>query len=321
MSTTEDQRVAEVDPAANLAARRHRLEPGGAWVGPFAHLAAERARLGSLRWEHFEARQLGATLGAEISGIDLAVEPPHEVVAELRRALLDYKVLFFRDQPLTPERHVAFARRFGELEVHPFLPGAAGNPELVRFEKDAEVAGYENVWHHDVTWREHPSMGAVLHAVSVPAVGGDTHFADMYAVYEGLEPELRHELDGLSAVHDFMKAFGASVPPDRLEETRARYPEVVHPVVHTHPETGRRALYVNRVFTREIVGLDADASAALLDRLYREPDNLEYQVRFRWEDDSVAFWDNRAVQHYAASDYFPDSRIMERASIVGGRPA
>ena len=141
-------------------------------VGPFTHVAAERDRLATLQWQHFDARQLGATVGAEISGVDLAAALPDEVVAELRQALHDYKVIFFRDQALTPHQHVVFARRFGDLEVHPFLPSNTGEPELVRFEKTAEVSGYENSWHHDVTWRERPSMGAILHAVSVPGQRG-----------------------------------------------------------------------------------------------------------------------------------------------------
>src|SRR3984957_13754580 len=172
-------------------------------VGPFTHVAAERDRLATLQWQHFDARQLGATVGAEISGVDLASALPDEVVTELRQALHDYKVIFFRDQALTPHQHVVFARRFGDLEVHPFLPSNTGEPELVRFEKTAEVSGYENSWHHDVTWRECPSMGAILHALSVPERGGDTLFADMYASYELLDQATRDEIDELVAAHDF----------------------------------------------------------------------------------------------------------------------
>ena len=142
-------------------------------VGPFTHVAAERDRLATLQWRQFDVRQLGSTIGAEISGVDLRTALPDEVVAELRQALHDYKVIFFRDQPLNAHQHVAFARRFGELEVHPFLPSNTGERELVRFEKTAEVSGYENSWLHDVTWRARPSMGAILHAVSVPDSGGD----------------------------------------------------------------------------------------------------------------------------------------------------
>jgi hypothetical protein len=182
-------------------------------VGPFTHVAAERDRLATLQWRHFDARQLGATVGAEITGVDLAAALPDGVVAELRQALHDYKVVFFRDQALTPRQHVAFARRFGDLEVHPFLPSNTGEPELVRFEKSAEVSGYENSWHHDVTWRERPSMGAILHAVSVPDNGGDTLFSDMYAAYDGLDQATKDEIDQLQAVHDFTQTFGPGAVP------------------------------------------------------------------------------------------------------------
>ncbi len=155
-------------------------------VGPFTHVAEERDRLAGLRWQAFEARQLGSTVGAELSGVDLTTDLPDEVIAEIRQALYDYKVIFFRDQPMNPQQHVAFARRFGELEIHPFLPSNTGEAELVRFEKTAEVSGYENSWHHDVTWRECPSMGAVLHALAVPDQGGDTLFSDMHAAYDAL---------------------------------------------------------------------------------------------------------------------------------------
>ena len=207
-------------------------------VGPYSHVAAERDRLAALRWRHFDARALGATVGGEISGVDLGAELPDEVVADIRQALADYKVLFFRDQALTPERHVAFARRFGELEVHPFLPSNTGEPELVRFEKTAEVTGYENSWHHDVTWRECPSMGAVLHAIRVPERGGDTLFADMYAAYDALDDATKAEIDGLTAVHDFTQTFGHSMSRTTARAAQEKYPPVRHPVVCTHPRRG-----------------------------------------------------------------------------------
>ena len=198
-----------------------------------------------------------------------------------------------------------FARRFGDLEVHPFIPGNTGEPELVRFEKSAEVAGYENSWHHDVTWRAEPSMGAVLHAVSVPDLGGDTLFADMYAAYDGLPDDTKARIESLDAVHDYMRSFGHTVPPERRDEVRAQYPQVTHPVVCRHATTGRRHLYLNRNFVDHVVGLDPDESVGLMDRLCRQADYPEYQCRFHWEPHSIAFWDNRAVQHYASSDYWP----------------
>jgi alpha-ketoglutarate-dependent taurine dioxygenase len=290
-------------------------------VGPFSHLAAERDRLAGLQWSSFSAQQLGSTVGAELSGLDLATDLPDEVIDEIRQALFDYKVIFFRDQPLTPEQHVRFARRFGDLEVHPFLPSNTGEPELVRFEKTAEVTGYENAWHHDVTWRECPSMGAVLHALSVPPIGGDTLFSDMYAAYDVLDDETKAKVDGLTAVHDFTQTFGHSMSDDERRAARETYPPVRHPVVCTHPATGKRHLYVNRPFTSHVEGMDPQESRDLLDRLCRQADAPEHQCRFTWSTDAVAFWDNRAVQHYASSDYWPQRRAMERASVIGSRPA
>jgi alpha-ketoglutarate-dependent taurine dioxygenase len=313
--------TAETDPGAHLAALRVTIPRYGIDVGPLGHLASERERLAHLTWQHFDAKPLGPTVGGLIDGVDLTSDLPAPVISELRQALLDYKVIFFRDQPLTPAQHVAFARRFGELELHPFIPANREQPELVRFAKSADVGGYENGWHSDVSWREIPSMGAVLHAIEVPSTGGDTVFSDMGAAYDGLDDSTKAEIDPLSAVHDYSFVFGSRVKPEQRDEMRAKYPPVTHPVVRTHGETARKLIYVNRFFTDHVVGLDADASTALIDRLSRRAEIVEYQCRFQWEPHSVAFWDNRAVQHYACSDYWPSVRVMERASIVGERPA
>jgi alpha-ketoglutarate-dependent taurine dioxygenase len=313
--------VVDRDPGADLAARPVKLRDYPIVTGPFSHLVAERERLAALEWRHFDAAQLSPTIGAEIAGLDLTNPLGEDVIAELRRALHDYKVLFFPNQRLNAHQHVVFARRFGELEIHPFIPSNTGEPELVRFEKTAQVAGYENSWHHDVTWRKRPSMGAILHALEVPPRGGDTLFADMYAAYDALDDETKAAIDDLDAVHDFMLAFGMLVPPDQRDEMRNRYPRVRHPVLCTHPATGKRHLYVNRNFVSHIEGIDPQESRALLDRMCRQADYPEHQCRFRWTPHAVAFWDNRAVQHYAASDYWPSARVMERASIVGDQPS
>jgi len=309
--------LATNDPGMGLDAGRYLL---GRLMGPASHLADERARLAALSWRNFTVKRLGATIGAEIRGVDITSDLSDDVIAEIRDALHAYKVIFFRDQPLTPAQHVAFAARFGELEVHPFIPANTVQPELVRFEKTVDAKGVENIWHHDVTWRECPSLGAVLHAVEVPECGGDTLFCDMYAAYDGLPDDVKSRIDGLSAEHTFLNSFRRNVPPDQIDAMIEKYPTVVHPLVATHPATGRKHLYANPVFSAKVVGMSDDESAELMSFLWEQSARPEYQVRWQWEKDSVAFWDNRACQHYASSDYWPDIRIMERASIVGTRP-
>lgn len=308
--------AAPIDLSERLRIEKYDLE-----VGPLRHLADERQRLRALRWQHFDVTPLGATIGGEIRGVDLTQSLPDVVIAEIRRALHAFKVIFFREQPMTAAQHVAFARRFGELEIHPFIPSNTDEPNLVQFAKSAAVGGFENGWHHDVTWRECPSLGAVLRAIEVPASGGDTLFADMVAAFEGLPDALKQQIEDLDAVHDYAQVFGHMIPPAQRAAVRARYPLVTHPVVCRHAETGRRHLYVNRFFTSHVVGMSDEASQRLIDRLSRRAEIVEYQCRFHWEPHSVAVWDNRAAQHYASSDYWPETRVMERASIIGPRPA
>jgi len=320
MAKPAQEIVAAKDPSAVLPATRVRMSDDGRWIGPCSHLAAERERLAALRFRGFDTKALGVTLGAEIHGISIGPDLAPDQVSEIRDALCAFKVIVFREQTLTSAEHAGFARLFGDLEIHPFIPPNPEEPELVRFEKGPDVSGYENQWHHDVTWRECPSLGAVLRAVEVPDVGGDTLFCDMNAVYEGLDPELRSRIDGLTARHDYMKAFGHNVPEDKAAEMRALYPVVEHPVVRTHPETGKRCLFVNSIFTQEIIGLSSRESEDILKELCAHADYPEYQVRIRWEPGTVVFWDNRSLQHYASSDYWPQARVMERASVCGDKP-
>lgn len=289
-------------------------------VGPRPYLAAEQERLEALTWTNFTARLMSPTIGGEISGVDLGQELPDDLVEELHQALLAYKVLFFRDQDITSEDHLRFAHHFGELEVHPFLPAAAESAELVSFAKDREMAGNENLWHSDVSWRVCPSLASVLRARAVPRIGGDTLFSDMYAAYECLDDATKERIADLRAVHDFTHSFGRGMDPETLRARQQEFPPAEHPVVRTHPETGRKLLYVNRVFASHIVGMDPDESAELLEELCRNATYPEYQCRFHWEVNSIAFWDNRAVQHYAVNDYWPQRRVMERATIIGDRP-
>jgi len=267
-----------------------------------------------------DVRPLTPSIGAEITGLDLADELDDAAFAELDKAFMDHKVLFFREQEITSAQHVAACRRFGDLEVHPFVPSKEGYPEVMVLRHNEKFKGTENFWHSDVTWRQEPSLGSMLRAVEVPDVGGDTLFADMEAAYEGLGPAMRDMVDELVAVHDFVQVFGHGKSPEELAELREKYPPAEHPVIRTHPVTGRKSIYVNVAFTSRIKGLRPDESRQILLHLYRQAATPEYQCRFKWEPNSIALWDNRCVQHYAVSDYWPQQRIMERVTIVGDRP-
>jgi len=266
----------------------------------------------------FSVEPLTPRIGAELHGIDLSRPLPDEVIQEIRQALLTYKVIFFRDQDITQEQHIAFARRFGDLEVHPITPADQPNPEIFHLKAGAQRPRGADLWHSDVTWREKPSLGSVLRGRVIPEVGGDTLFSDMVAAYEGLSPAMKEWVCTLTAVHD--GGLFATLQGRPVEEFHAKYPPQEHPVVRTHPETGERALYVNVAFTTRINGLSKKESDWLLDHLFAQAAIPEYQCRFRWRKNSIAFWDNRACQHYAAADYFPAVREMERVTIIGDRP-
>ena len=276
-------------------------------------------------YTRFGLSPLAPTIGAVVEGVSLAEPVDEELFEELDRALLEWKVLFFRDQHLTHVEHAAFARHWGELEAHPFAKQRTffqpeETPEVLLLEKGPDAKGTENIWHSDVTWRTCPSLGSVLRAIEVPPVGGDTLWADMGAAYDWLDQDVKARIDPMVAVHDWIDTFGRGMDPATRDALRPNFPAVEHPVVRTHPETGRRTLYVNVAFTQHIVGLDPVESAELLDHLYRQATHPELQCRFRWSPGDVAFWDNRSTQHYACSDYFPQRRVMERITIIGDRP-
>jgi taurine dioxygenase len=263
---------------------------------------------------------LTATIGAEIGGVDLAGELDDAVIDAIREALLEWKVVFFRDQHrLDRERHVAFGRRFGELEIHPITPKDQEQPEVFVIPAGGKFRAPDN-WHSDVTWRPEPSMGSILRAVELPPLGGDTLWADMGKAYDLLDDETKEQIDGLQATHDYASAFGRGQPPEVQERMRAENPTVEHPVVRTHPETGRSTLYVNIAFTRSVVGMDDDEGRRLLRRLYRQATIVDVQCRFRWRPGSVAFWDNRATQHIVSNDFLPARRVMERVTVAGDKP-
>lgn len=266
-----------------------------------------------------ETRPLSPTIGAEIHGVDLREDLDDATITDIRAALLKHKVIFFRDQDITIEQHIAFARAFGPLEIHPATPKDQPNREILRIAHGPDSRGRENFWHSDVTWRAEPSLGSILRAIELPQIGGDTLFADMSAAFDGLSPAMKQWICGLTAVHDIARVFAGRLGQSP-EDLHAKYPLQEHPVVRTHPETGQRALYVNTAFTSHIKGLSVKESEWLLSHLYAQAMLPEYQCRFRWAVNSIAFWDNRASQHYAASDYFPAVRVMERVTIAGDRP-
>ncbi|MET7640990.1 TauD/TfdA family dioxygenase [Streptomyces sp. NPDC005438] len=269
-------------------------------------------------YQLFELAPLGPLLGAEIRGLDLSRPLTPALREELHRALLEWKVLFFRAQRLSSRAQRDFARTWGELETNPFL-ATGDDSEVARFDRNA-LPTFENVWHADTTFRENPSLGAVLQLHQLPPAGGDTMWADMGAAYDNLPPEVRERVDGLRAVHDFLPGFARFAAPEQLARFQEEFPPVEHPVVRVHPETGRRTLFVNVSFTTRIVGLEREESDRLLRQLFQQAHLPEVQVRYRWRPGDIAFWDNRATQHYAVNDYAPHRRVAERVAIVGDRP-
>jgi taurine dioxygenase len=276
---------------------------------------------------------LTASIGAELSGVNLAHAAHDDALfEEIRSLLIKHKVLFLREQDISRSDHVAFARRFGELEDHPVAGSHPGHPGLVQIYKkpDQPLDRYENAWHTDATWRENPPLGCVLRCVECPPVGGDTIWANMVLAYERLPQHVKSEIAGLRARHSIEASFGAAMPIEKRLALKAQYPDPEHPVVREHPETGEKVLFVNAFTTHFTnyhtaenvrVGQDyAPGASQLLQYLISQAFVPEYQVRFRWKPNSIAMWDNRSTQHYAVMDYPPCHRRMERAGIVGDRP-
>ncbi len=267
---------------------------------------------------------IGPTIGAEIHNLDLKEPLDDTTFAALEAALAEYKVVYLRDQFLTTAQHVAFGKRFGELEVHPFRPEGEF-PEIMVLDnhKDNPVLSTD-VWHSDTTFRECPTRFSILRCLEMPSVGGDTLWADMCAAYDGLSEAMKGFIDGLEAVHDFQNFRVLFTRSDedqaKLRKMEELYPNPTHPVVRTHPVTGRKVLYVNPQFTLRIKGMKADESRALLNLLYEQAHVPEYQFRLRWKAGTIAIWDNASTQHYAANDYYPNRRHMERVAVIGDRP-
>ncbi len=263
---------------------------------------------------------LAGALGAEISGVELAKPPEAAAIEEIRRAWLAHQVLFYRDQPLSVDEHKAFARRFGELHIHPVLQQMAdqGHPEIVVLESDAKRPVVADRWHSDVTFEREPPLGSILRAVEVPDAGGDTMWSSMTAAYDALSAPMQRALEGLRAMHS--GAGFRRLAKDHQAESLARNEMTVHPVIRTHPETGRKSIFVNSAFTKRIEGMTPRESETLLAFLFEHVASPEFTCRFRWRKHSLAMWDNRCTQHRVVADNLSAYRRMERATLIGDRP-
>ncbi len=279
-----------------------------------------------MRNSHIDIHPIAGALGAEIGGVDVAEDLDDAVIGEIRQALLDHGVIFFRDQKLDPARHKAFTRRFGEIFRHPNYQGVSADPEIVDIRRepgDKKIVGED--WHTDTTMVAEPPLGAILYAIEVPPYGGDTLFANQYLAYETLSDGLKRTLEHLRAVHTDRMVAGPRAGMNAQRSTKVRedadWRETisVHPVVRTHPETGRKLLFVNRSYTVGFEGWTEAESKPLLDYLLEHGHRPEFTCRFRWANGSIAFWDNRSTKHLAVHDAGPFRRIMRRTQIVGDR--
>ncbi|HCN64815.1 MAG TPA: taurine dioxygenase [Pseudomonas sp.] len=269
---------------------------------------------------------ISSALGAQIDGVDLTQPLSLEQRDAIEQALLQHQVIFFKNQVITPQQQARFAANFGDLHIHPIYPNVPEQPEVLVLDTAVTDVRDNAVWHTDVTFLPTPALGAVLSAKQLPAFGGDTLWASGIAAFEGLSKPLQVLLDGLTATHDFTKSFPlerfGSTPEDlaRWEQTRKNNPPLSHPVVRTHPVSGRKSLFVNEGFTTKINELSEAESDAILKLLFAHATRPEYTIRWRWQENDVAFWDNRVTQHYAVDDYRPNRRVMHRATILGDAP-
>jgi taurine dioxygenase len=266
--------------------------------------------------------RIAGALGAEISGVDLS-SVTREKAAEIRRVFLEHLVIFFRDQKLTPDQYMAFAQGFGEPVEYPMVKGLAGHPKIIEVKKlEHERAAFGAIWHTDTAYLERPPMGSMLLALEIPPVGGDTLFANMYLAYESLSDGMKKLLGPLKGVNSSTKADASKTREDRVKSDGGAKADFVaeHPVVRTHPETGRKALYVNRGHTVRFAGMTEEESAPLLEFLFQHQTRPEFTCRFAWQPGSIAFWDNRCAQHNPVNDYHGYRRVMHRITLAGDAP-
>ncbi|PCJ62404.1 MAG: taurine dioxygenase [Candidatus Hydrogenedentota bacterium] len=284
-----------------------------------------------MSYEQIKVTPLAGALGAEISGVDLSAEIGDDVFREIQDAFHEHLVIFFRNQNLTPNQQKDFSRRFGSLIVHPFVKPLDGHPEIIPIIKEKEdKMNFGGGWHSDVSFMEEPALGSVLYAKETPPFGGDTLWSNQYLAYEALSDGMKDMLGGLKAVHSASRQYGAKGESAKNNDKRKTMEVAVtdeadafveHPVVRTHAATGRKSLYVNEGFTQKFAGMTKRESRPLLQYLYTHCNSEPFTCRFRWEDNSMAFWDNRCTQHYALNDYHGHRREMHRVTINGERPA
>ncbi len=277
-----------------------------------------------MEYQNISVKKVATHIGAEVSNVDLTQPITAEIFNELNHALCENQVIFFRDQNITPQHHRDFAERFGKTQSHPAYPTVDGFPELTILENDENNPSKIEKWHIDMTFMKRPPLGSILHGKSVPPVGGDTVWSSMYAAYEALSDHMQSFLSGLTAIHDFAFGFKESLAEpggrERLKQAILDNPPVEHPVIRTHPETGRKAIFVNCLFTREIKGMKHEESESLLNFLYHHAVKEEFACRFKWQNNSIAFWDNRCTQHKPVNDYYPQYRKMQRITVAGDVP-
>ncbi len=272
-----------------------------------------------------EVRRIAGALGAEVHGVDLAKPPEAATIAEIRRAFLEYLVIFFRGQDLTLAQYMAFARALGTPVEYPFVKGMPGFPHVIEVKKiEHEKANFGGIWHSDTSYLTEPPMGSMLLAREVPPYGGDTLFANQYLAYESLSDGFKHLIDGLGGVSTSVKADVSKTREDLIktggrDEAKKDY-AAEHPVVRTHPETGRKALYVNVAHTARFAGMTDEESAPLLGFLFQHQVRPEFTCRFTWQPGSIAFWDNRCAQHNPVNDYHGFRRVMHRITLAGDKP-